>query len=457
MFKLTTEELENLKKEHFRYLEKYAPCSVMTEEIWPLPDYKKEIEEGQEKELVCWRIITRNCLPVWPTKAADHLEWLLLIAGIRKAAESVKTTEEIIDWGKLLKEEGYITYKKDGSVKAAGKGNIRNRKMFERLIEVPKTKEELQEYMNKYLIFFSDEEKLLSRYNISESDNKWSVSYGKVLLFDNLDSKEETIKQIKKYESEISRKPYPVIGESYRDGDVRKFDIMNNFGLKFINVGYKLKNREMHMYLNALYDSLMNIAIALEIDPEDVGFNGQLSINIADKRFYGNACYSIKSRCISLATERSIGTLSHEWIHALDALCIPDDEKYTSLTDRKEDVPESMQKLINTIKFNEDGSKTDYLLNAELAMGDKNRNHSYWTNDAELLARAGAVYIEDKLLEKGIVDNYLSGKEYHIKYLIWNVPTFPHDKEREKINKAFDDFIEDLKNRGIFHDNPRFG
>lgn len=80
--------------------------------------------------------------------------------------------------------------------------------------------------------------------------------------------------------------------------------------------------------------------------------------------------------------------------------------------------------------------------------------HGYWNSDVELFARAWACYLKDKLLEKGIVDDYLVGHADTApvinpitKELVF---TSPQGKERENINKAFDNLIKTLKDENFF-------
>ena len=80
--------------------------------------------------------------------------------------------------------------------------------------------------------------------------------------------------------------------------------------------------------------------------------------------------------------------------------------------------------------------------------------HGYWSSPVELTARAFAVYVKDKLEEKGITNDYLCG---HAETA--GVPgkdgatlyTYPRGEERERINKAFDAVIEELRQKDFLH------
>lgn len=78
---------------------------------------------------------------------------------------------------------------------------------------------------------------------------------------------------------------------------------------------------------------------------------------------------------------------------------------------------------------------------------------AYWSTPYEMLARAGAVYILDKLKSAGVRNDYLAG---HAEFNGWlgmlRLSTYPVGSERERIDKAFDTAIQDLKERGILHE-----
>lgn len=85
-------------------------------------------------------------------------------------------------------------------------------------------------------------------------------------------------------------------------------------------------------------------------------------------------------------------------------------------------------------------------LDKSFAKADK----GYWQSDIEMSARAFACYLKDKLEEKGIKNDYLTG---HAEIVAPNgLKTFPSKEERQAINKAFDKVIEAAKELGIIHD-----
>ena len=85
--------------------------------------------------------------------------------------------------------------------------------------------------------------------------------------------------------------------------------------------------------------------------------------------------------------------------------------------------------------------------------------HGYWQSTIEMAARAFACYVDDKLKDLGMRNDYLTG---HSELAIAPVPkkdggieiikAFPVGEERKAINKAFDEMIKDFKKMGILHE-----
>ena len=97
----------------------------------------------------------------------------------------------------------------------------------------------------------------------------------------------------------------------------------------------------------------------------------------------------------------------------------------------------------NSIKFDSLHSKTD---------------HGYWQSTIEMFARAFSCYVSDKLAEKGMRSDYLSGhSEMSVSFFtdkngdLQVLKAFPVGEERAQINKNFDLFFEELKEMQILH------
>ena len=103
--------------------------------------------------------------------------------------------------------------------------------------------------------------------------------------------------------------------------------------------------------------------------------------------------------------------------------------------------PDQIDNIYGDSHFMADARELDQLYTRQ--------GHGYWSSDCELLARAGAVYVKDRLAEQGIRNDYLCGHADvpGISYEDHTIYISPQGEERETINTAFDAFFEDLFSR----------
>ncbi|MDD5712807.1 MAG: hypothetical protein PHY31_08655, partial [Smithellaceae bacterium] len=92
---------------------------------------------------------------------------------------------------------------------------------------------------------------------------------------------------------------------------------------------------------------------------------------------------------------------------------------------------------------------TSYAIEAKKM--DQARSGDYWSEPHEMIARAFAAYVEDKITETGGQSDFLV-YQAHGGILLPMIDGFvarpyPEGKEREAINKAFDTFIKEIKTR----------
>ena len=147
-------------------------------------------------------------------------------------------------------------------------------------------------------------------------------------------------------------------------------------------------------------------------------------------------CYKKLSEYLESKGSRN-GTINNLWANSNRN----DIWKAASTLEKAKDDPSLQHKTIFT-KFYEDAQALDGF-----------RSKGYWATNQELLARAGAIYIKDKLEQKGIVNDYLCGHAEGSNY--FGLYTAPQKKEREAINLLFDKFFEQLKELGYIHSKDK--
>ena len=254
------------------------------------------------------------------------------------------------------------------------------------------------------------------------------------------------------------------IGEEHRECDmnVSGEDILESFKLRGGQFGNWTNQNDRQTNMNMLFDAFRDLAVALDIPYEDVSLtkdNGERTAALAiawGARGHSSALahYEPLENVINLTKMRGAGSLAHEWGHALDCYV-------KEMADLKPECgAEKAQMYMATHCYNKDNpfaevvramnfkelpngnlEATNFYKESKKADGNYAKtDNGYWTSACEMFARSFACYVSDKLREKGIRSDYLTG---HSEYTI-----FPRGEERKQINNAIDKLIDDLKERG---------
>ena len=246
-------------------------------------------------------------------------------------------------------------------------------------------------------------------------------------------------------------------GEDYREGtDITGLDMLEAFELRGGEFGNSETQTERQINLNQSYDAFKDLAKILSVEERDISLGGQLAIAFGS-RGHGNALahYERTANVINLTRMKGAGSLGHEWGHALDAYVAKTLQTGTTFGTKSADSPFS--EVIQAMIKNPDGSKTKYLSDAEF-LGNRfsnsgNQTKCYWNSEVEMFARAFSCYLLDKLKESGEQNDYLCGhaEKVAVKFRDVMIYAYPVGEERERINQAIDNMIENLKERGILH------
>lgn len=238
-------------------------------------------------------------------------------------------------------------------------------------------------------------------------------------------------------------------------------NFLNVFGFKGGEFGSSVSQKERQKFLDRGYEAFKDLAFLLDIEDRDVSLGGNLSVSFGARgRGTGLAYYETINKTITLTRFKGSGTLAHEWMHALD--------HYYSYFYRGKDELSTLYTKSDPVKGNDcfnclvanllyrtaDGEilegelrPSDFYINAynfdnTRMIGIK---QGYWSSISEVLARAFEAYIEDKMEEKGIRSDYLLSHKDEVREML------PQGEERERINKKFDIFFDDLCKRGLLH------
>ena len=208
-------------------------------------------------------------------------------------------------------------------------------------------------------------------------------------------------------------------GKDWRSGkDVTADEFMNTFGFRGVEFGNWTNQSERQNALNRAFDALMDLSEAIGKSPSSLSLNGELAIAFG-ARGGGKAAahYEPGRTVINLTKTQGAGSLAHEWWHAVDNYFAKrrgekngfnteregykyDRERkdFSSDKERKE-ITDAFKKLVHDINASDYGKRSSMYASLK---------SSYWKEPTELGARAFASWVERKLSEKGIVNDYLS-------------------------------------------------
>ena len=246
-------------------------------------------------------------------------------------------------------------------------------------------------------------------------------------------------------------------GKDWRGGkDVTAEDFRNTFGFRGVEFGNWANQQERQLALNQAYDAFMDLSEATGISPQGLSLGGELGMAFGARGGGGAAAhYEPGKVVINLTKTQGAGTLAHEWWHAIDnyfsrrrgqALGYNTERKGYNLPVRggkvereheaeRKEITNAFTALMKAINGSSYGERSNAYANLK---------SSYWKEPTELGARAFAVWVERKLSEKGIVNNFLANNNV----IGWESPEltqkyypYPLESDFESLDVAFDNLF----------------
>lgn len=281
------------------------------------------------------------------------------------------------------------------------------------------------------------------------SDGTYYVVYhnqtsGSKTIANKIPTEEEALRIARTYSHDqrtvVEKYVPPQLSEVKREGPEYRFmgsratgnKLMNRYGFRGGEFGNWLTDADRQISLDMAYDSLSDLARALNITYDSIGLDNTLAIAFGSRGVRNAlAHYEPLRRVINLTKLKGAGSLAHEWWHALDDYLCTKLTKYSNgsgLSNRQGIYP-AMDALIDSYK------NTRFLKQSE----DADKRYSgkegepYWATNHEMSARAFACYVATRL---GYRSDYICGHAYLS-------PAIPTGEEAEKIFEKFDQlFIE---------------
>lgn len=195
-------------------------------------------------------------------------------------------------------------------------------------------------------------------------------------------------------------------GVDYRNGkDVTPQDFLDEFGFRGVEFGNWVPQGERQMYLNKTYDAIKDFCAIVGISPKAFSLGGRLGLAFG-ARGSGRALahYEPGKEAINLTRMSGVGSLAHEWFHALDNILAKQETGNTSdmATMRndvvREEVSAVLKEMYRVMKA------MDYDMRSR-------RAGEYWGRTEEEFARLFENYIYNKLAEKEVTSPILVRKD----------------------------------------------
>ena len=225
------------------------------------------------------------------------------------------------------------------------------------------------------------------------------------------DSLVAKLEEMKKH-PELRRKyNEPRLGGDFRDGaDVSSDQFQSAFGFRGVQFGNSMTQKERQNHLNETYDSLMDLATLLNVDPKALTLNGALGIAFGARGRGGknpaSAHFEPDHIAINLTRKAGAGSLAHEWFHALDNHFGRQGKKsdFQSQIEGNSDVRMEITAAFNVLM---DSIMDSAMLPRAMEL-DKMRSKPYWSTRVEMVARSFESYVISKLNQQGFSNDYLA-------------------------------------------------
>ncbi|KAA8668348.1 LPD1 domain-containing protein [Clostridium sp. MT-14] len=449
------------------------------DQIWKKPDYREMCNDNPKLVVFCIKKL-RDALPAKVKPTHDEEEnknnrklFVEFVSIVRDVAMNLKSEEDLKNvFYEIFVRNGY--YRQSWTGKVYKNPNIKN-KFTTVAYKVSQYPEDFRKELSR--IGFPDSlsqknplivKEQKGKFFICKSSCKSSKYYYKIVCKSSFETREEAelyIENMNKKGSSIFKFQRPVLKGIERRGPAkRKFEVSTDefleiFGFRGGEFGNYATDSERQMHINYCFDALVDLAYVLNVASNFISLKreGESSLGIAfGARGSGNASAHYEScrRVINITKIRGAGSLSHEWLHALDdfigSICENEvSYPYASfnINNSNKLSPELLKvfkDLIYSLKYkNESGNakQSDFLIESRKL--DEGRKKDYFSTIQEMFARAFEAYVQDSLREKGFISQYLVHGVDN-KYYFSNKP-YPEGEERKEFNKKFKALFIELK------------
>jgi hypothetical protein len=205
------------------------------------------------------------------------------------------------------------------------------------------------------------------------------------------------------------------VGHARREGgrnvggtpDAATDTIVKGLGFRGLQYGNSVTDDERKHHVQKAAEALVDLADATALPDSAIGLNGTLGLAIGARGRGGAvAHYEPTMKVINLTRKKGVGSLSHEWGHALDNYAAGGG----SFLSQNSGAPEK-RAAMNEVKsaWTTSGfTRQVYDSIREVKKGGGQLSEDYWLSDVEMFARSFEAHVSLKLEKAGRSNTYLT-------------------------------------------------
>ena len=227
--------------------------------------------------------------------------------------------------------------------------------------------------------------------------------------------------------------------------------LANRIGMRGLQFGNSVTDDERAHHLRKTAEALVDLADVTGLPDRAISLDGQLGLAFGARgKGRASAHYEPGNKVINITRKNGVGTLAHEWGHALDNYIGEKSARLSGfmsearsprvygrddLSDMSNDpvwkAMDGVRKAIDATGFHDQVRQG--LREARIKPGSGQWN--YWTQDIEVFARCFERHVQHKLRSKGQENTYLSGLGGDSK--LW-----PSTEQAKQLAPAFDELMQ---------------
>ena len=205
------------------------------------------------------------------------------------------------------------------------------------------------------------------------------------------------------------------VGHARREGgrsvggtpDAATDTIVKGLGFRGLQYGNSVTDDERKHHVQKAAEALVDLADATGLPDSAIGLNGTLGLAIGARGRGGAvAHYEPTMKVINLTRKKGVGSLSHEWGHALDNYAAGGGSFLSgnSGTPEKRAAMKEVKSAWTTSGF----TQQVYDSIREVKKGGGQLSEDYWLSDVEMFARSFEAHVSLKLEKAGRANTYLT-------------------------------------------------